>query len=455
MTEHFLYQGPSNHEAELKAQYIKEKLANLPAPAAIVDAAVVRYNCKLMLDATDILGVQFRAHVKTHKTIQASKLQVGEARPVRLVVSTVAELEHIFPWLLECIKAGREVNVLYGVPASPSSLPRLAKIAQALGSSSHISLMVDHPRTLDNIQSHRELFPGIVPIFLKIDTGYGRAGVKPDSQTLREMCKNLKEPSIKSVITVLGLYTHLGHSYGFSSPLESLEGLLAEFEALNTVAENHFTETRLTLSVGATPTATAAQMLTDDAQVEQLDGYSNVRARWNMLKQSRHNLEIHAGVYPFLDMQQLATHARISNLSEGNIGLRVLVEVASLYSERSKPEALIAAGSLALGREPCKSYSGWGIATPWSSLAVENRNEYYSTKSPKGWIVGRISQEHGVLTWEGDTDGMRELQIGEKLMLWPNHACVAGAGFGWYYVVDSDVDGGEAVQDVWVRCRGW
>lgn len=451
--EPLLYQSSTNHEAPLKAQYVGTKLAELPAPAAILDVATVRRNCKLMLDTAASLDIQFRAHIKTHKTIHGSQLQAGEEGPVRLVVSTVAELEHILPWLKDCIKAGREVNVLYGVPASASSLPRLAKLAQALGSASHISLMVDHPSILENIEEHRNLFPGSLPIFIKIDTGYNRAGVKPDSQTLSALCQKLK--SMNDAVSVLGLYSHLGHSYGFSTPLESLEGLLDEFETISSLAEKHFSSLNLTLSVGATPTATAAQMLADSAQAKQLDSQNAILDRWNTLKKSKHSLEIHAGVYPFLDMQQLATQARRSNLSEKNIGLRVLVEVASLYSERAKPEALVAAGSLALGREPCKAYSGWGVVTPWSSLEPKKLGEHYSFQSPKGWIVGRISQEHGLLTWEGETAGMRELQIGEKLLVWPNHACVAGAGFGWYYIVDSDIDNGEVVHDVWVRCRGW
>jgi D-serine deaminase-like pyridoxal phosphate-dependent protein len=312
--------------------------------------------------------------------------------------------------------------------------------------------MVDHPSTLDSLQKLGGSLPGNVPIFLKIDTGYGRAGLGPDSRTLQEIGTRLGARSMENAVTVLGLYSHLGHSYSFSTPGESLQGLLTEFESLASVAHNHFRSSNLTLSVGATPTATAAQMLADNAEAEQFD---SVRGRWEALKRSRHNLEIHAGVYPFLDMQQLATQARSSNLGEENIGLRILVEVASLYSDRSKPEALIAAGSLALGREPCKSYSGWGVVTPWSSIVPGKAKEHYRTDLQKGWIVGRISQEHGILTWEGDISDMRELRIGEKLLLWPNHACIAGAGFGWYYIVDSDVDSGETVQDVWLRCRGW
>jgi D-serine deaminase-like pyridoxal phosphate-dependent protein len=453
--EPLLFKSSTNHEAALKTQYLDAKMADLPTPAAILDSAVIRKNCQLMLTTASKLNIQFRAHIKTHKTIQATKLQVGETGAVRLVISTIAELELVAPWLKECIGKGREVSVLYGVPAAPSSVSRVARIARELGGAGYVAFMVDHPETLDMIAKHQADFEGSVPVYIKIDTGYGRAGVKPNSNTLKAIRGKLVDPSISQVVAPLGTYSHFGHSYGFSTPLESLEGLLTEFELLRSVAETTFKGTKLTLSVGATPTATAAQMLADSAEASQVAGSDNVRSRWEALKNSPHTLEIHAGVYPFLDMQQLATQARISNLTESNFGFRVLVEVASIYSEREKPEALIAAGSLALGREPCKSYSGWGIVSPWSSVENVKDVGYFTTQNKTGWIVGRISQEHGILTWEGDAAGKRDLQIGEKLLIWPNHACITGAGFGWYYVVDSDVDGGETVQDVWVRCRGW
>lgn len=60
-----LYQAPP--DAALKAQYVGQRLENIQAPAAIIDLATVKKNCKLMLEAADSLKVQFRAHVKTHK----------------------------------------------------------------------------------------------------------------------------------------------------------------------------------------------------------------------------------------------------------------------------------------------------------------------------------------------------------------------------------------------------
>ena len=115
-----LYPSPS--QAVLRDMFVGKPLAEVPAPAVILDAAVLRRNCAMMLQATETLGVQFRAHVKTHKTIELARLQIGddirsngtpsnEGRPVRLIASTVTEIEHMLPWLQECRSRGREVNV--------------------------------------------------------------------------------------------------------------------------------------------------------------------------------------------------------------------------------------------------------------------------------------------------------------------------------------------------------
>ena len=209
------------------------------------------------------------------------------------------------------------------------------------------------------------------------------------------------------------------------------------------------------LSVGATPTATSIQNIgTQRTGASQLiKQMANLKAEVSRVSQI-HEIELHAGVYPFLDLQQLATHASPSalgtELSTADIAVTILSEVASLYPNRDTPEALLAAGSLALGREPCKSYPGWGKVTSWNTTAAD-------TKNSSGWMLGRISQEHGILTQDGDTESQVELHVGQKVRIWPNHACIAGAGFGWYLVVDSDLPESQrdTIVDVWVRCRGW
>jgi len=54
-----------------------------------------------------------------------------------------------------------------------------------------------------------------------------------------------------------------------------------------------------------------------------------------------------------------------------------------------------------------------------------------------------------VEAWPGAEES--KLEVGQKVRIWPNHACISGAGFGWYLVVD----GGDEIVDVWPRWRGW
>lgn len=81
----------------------------------------------------------------------------------------------------------------------------------------------------------------------------------------------------------------------------------------------------------------------------------------------------------------------------------------------------------------------------------------------QGWVVGRLSQEHGVLTWmpsptgaPGPPPDLGMVRVGQRVRPWPNHACIASSHFGWYFVVDHDRPGSEdEVVDVWPRARGW
>lgn len=200
----------------------------------------------------------------------------------------------------------------------------------------------------------------------------------------------------------------------------------------------------LVISVGATPQVVSSQnLLRDDTLC------SEARELKALLRET--NVELHAGVYPILDMQQFSTHASAdSGCLEDEIAISVLAEVCSVYNdgEREKPEALLAAGTLALGREPCPSYSGWGVVSSW-------RMDGVCKDSSERLVVERISQEHAIVTWDSESQTKIPLHIGQVVKVYPNHACVTGAFYGWYFVVDSDQDSQSArIVDVWVRARG-
>ena len=223
------------------------------------------------------------------------------------------------------------------------------------------------------------------------------------------------------------------------------------------------------LSVGATPTATSVENI-NHSNLKLLDKAQRLIDS----VRSDFVIELHAGVYPILDMQQLATHASPSaapgrptgpdaKITTADLALTILTEVTSTYDERCNssgghvPEALIAVGTLALGHDVAKSYSGWGIVSDWGMEFAYGGKQNVEGRS--GWQVGRISQEHGVLTKDEMLYNlsMASLTVGQKVRIWPNHACIAGAGHGWYLVVDSSLpeERRDEIVDVWIRCRGW
>lgn len=373
-------------------------------------------------------------------------------------------------------------KMLYSFPAHKAAIAVLWDIHHALGENS-VTLMVDHPDQVQLVERHAHDMGFKIGVFIKIDTGYHRAGVLPDSPECDALISRVLESERSGKCFLHGLYSHASHSYNGQDSQDAISVLCDEFEGIYRVARSRLSgrSRPLVLSVGATPTATAVQNPGVDGATSE-DGPETKRLREMMaaMKAEGCALEVHAGVYPTLDLQQLATHARGQSLmTHDDIALTVLAEVVSLYPGRGQndtTEALITAGSLALGREPVqggREYSGWGIMSPWRApRSLENEEDLpkYPVPGPdfpkgfKGWEVGRISQEHGILVWKGKKEDEVPLKVGQKIRIWPNHACIAGAGFDYYAVIDSTLEGrdpdalgprSEEVLDMWLRTRGW
>ncbi|OOF91360.1 hypothetical protein ASPCADRAFT_518598 [Aspergillus carbonarius ITEM 5010] len=442
---------PLASQSDLQAFYIGKDISNVPKPAVVLDVAIIKRHCASMLEAAKALGVGFRAHVKTHKTPQIARLQVGEdSEDANFVISTVLEGETLSPLFKELRRAGRRVNVLYGIPLVPSQVTRLAELAKQIGEGS-VSVMIDHPDQVEYLNIFRDVAGFRACVFIKVDSGYHRAGLPPAMLNKGGLLERVVRGEREGGLVLLGVYSHNSLSYS-GSTVEELMGFLREEivgcrEALR--MNQHVLagerERELVISVGATPQVVSVKRL--------LQGELGPEAR--ALKAlldgdeegiGRVKVELHAGVYPVLDMQQLGTNAHTGNAGE-EIAISVVAEVCSVYNdaERSKPEVLVAAGSLALGREPCKSYPGWGLVADWRRQ-----------QGPSRLLVERISQEHAILAWEKGEESEIPLRVGQAVRIFPNHACVTGALYGWYLVVDSDQDGeGSTIVDVWPRPTGW
>ncbi|KAI5793316.1 hypothetical protein EDC01DRAFT_706478 [Geopyxis carbonaria] len=398
--------------SELRSRYLNAPISSLPVPSALLHLATVQNNCIRLLNACTRLGCSFRPHIKTHKTAELTRLQIGDGSVTcgRVVVSTVREAEA----LEECglIREGVVKDILYGLPCAPSAAPRLAALRDRnLGLT--ISIMLDHASQIPALTSAG----GSWSAYIKLDGSYHRAGLPPSSSELTTLAAAI---AAAPGVTLVGVYAHAGNSYAADSADVATTYLSEELHLVTDAARRLGRgKQELVLSVGATPTALSAAA---SAELQML-----VAAGWR--------IEVHAGVYTVLDLQQLATQP--DGIGRRDLALTMLAEVASVYPARGVgqvDEALVGLGTTGLGREPGREEGVWGV------VVGEDGEE-------SGWVVGRISQEHGVLVNRGRG---RELVVGEKVRVWPQHACIASAGHGWYFVTD-----GKRVVDVWVRWRGW
>ncbi|KAJ5952495.1 uncharacterized protein N7479_010908 [Penicillium vulpinum] len=401
------------------ASYIGRPISELPTPALILSKPILEQNIQTLLEDVKQLGIEFRPHVKTLKCIEVTRMMLGNGTHRRIVASTLAEIRGC----LDLVKEGKLDECLYGLPVSSTALPQL----QALTNTLKIILMIDSEQQIDLLESYASKSPSPVapwPVFIKIDIGSQRAGIVTDSPSLPSLIQRIES---SSAATVYGFYCHGGHSYACRTADSAAAVLHAEVEGVVDAAKvllNGRSGRRVVVSVGSTPTA-------------------HVVRRLRGLPEGM-ELELHAGNYPTNDLQQVST----SLVEPSQQAMRVLADVCSVYPTRN--EALVNAGTIALSKETGE-FPGYAV--------VADRPQ---------WSVVRMSQEHGILGWT-ESEQTRGLvgkigsracegemvrdafRVGDKVLLYIQHACITAAMHYAYYVVDE----GDIVRETWVPWKGW
>lgn len=407
----------------LRKEYVGKSLDEIPTPAFIVNKTIMAKNCGTMLERAVKMNASFRGHVKTHKSSDALPYQLGYAKDAtndlkcsRVVVSTLMEA-----WkMTDYYKSGEIDDVLYGLPIVKSRIPEVVQLTKLV---KNFRLMIDHESQLDmliDFSKQHDDWPQW-SFFVKVNMGSNRAGLVAGSEELNSLINKALAPENSKYLSLFGFYCHAGHSYSSKSTEEAMHYLLQEIIAANDAAGYAVSvkqDLKLTISVGSTPTSHS----------------SGVVALKSLPSPMYGELELHAGNYLFCDLQQMSTNC----ITHENVACSVLAEVASCYKGRGNQapgEVLVNAGVIAMAREP-------GPVPAWGQVA---------TPGFQDWLVGRLSQEHGLLVpKEGSNAKFPE--IGQKLRLIPQHSCITANAYQWYYVVES---GSDKVVDVWTTWRGW
>jgi D-serine deaminase-like pyridoxal phosphate-dependent protein len=336
--------------------------------------------------------VVFRPHVKTHKCIEVGLLQHGGERGP-ITVSTLAEAEFF--------AASGFDDVSYAFPIAPSRLDRVRKI---MAGGTTLNLLVDHLDAVAALESAGASAGRPFDAFMKIDCGYHRAGVSPESEESLAIARRMID---SPAIRLRGFLTHAGHSYHASSPAEIRRIAADEVRAVSVMAGRvrELSPQPMIRSIGSTPTC----MLVDTFESD----------------------EVRPGNYVFFDAVQLS----LGSCRIDDCAATVLTTVVGVYPGERK--VLVDAGTLAVAREPAaQEENGWGMVC---DLDLK----------PLPLTLRSMSQEHGQI-FETSPGGIDGLKVGDQLRVIPNHSCITAALHERYRVVEDDRVTGE-----WRPVRGW
>jgi D-serine deaminase-like pyridoxal phosphate-dependent protein len=331
---------------------------DIDTPAVIVDLDKMGQNIRNMAEKTRTYGVGLRPHTKTHKSPWIAHLQLKHgARGISVAKLGEAEV---------MVNAGID-DILIAYPIlGEQKLKRLSRLLDH----ATISLSLDSIEVAEGLSALGKGKDIRIPIYLEIDTGMGRCGLKPGEEA-RSLARRIVR---MRGVDLIGLLTHAGHGYGAKNEEELQRIGREEGEFLVDLAKSLQKEDGIgirEISVGSTPTARF---------VIQVPGITELRV----------------GTYVFNDVGQI----RVGAASLETCAASILVTVVG----RPTPDrAILDGGSKAFTNDRRAGMEEYGII-----------------KGRSGLSFVKMSEEHGILRVHEES---KDLKIGERLEIIPNHIC--------------------------------
>ncbi len=359
-------------------------IEELPTPALLLDLDVLDANLSHMAARARALGVKLRPHAKTHKCIEVAERQVA-AGAAGLTVATLYEAEafadHGF------------TDITWACPLPISRIDQALELATRI----QLGLLVDSHEALDALAA-RAPHDGAQKVWLKVDCGYHRAGVDPESDQAVDLAVAVEATGN---LEFAGILTHSGHAYHATNHAE-MAAIAEQERSVMAAFADRLRDAGVEVpdvSVGSTPAMSA---------VESLDGITEARP----------------GNYALYDHMQVV----LGSCAAADCAVSVLASVISRQPEHS----VVDAGALAMSKDTGSEHGPAGMGPVYQ----DDTNEL-----DPDMLLTSLSQEHGILN--------RSLPVGTRIRVMPNHSCLTVACFDEFQVVQ----GGEVV-DTWTIHRG-
>uniref|UniRef100_K3X9Z9 D-serine dehydratase n=1 Tax=Globisporangium ultimum (strain ATCC 200006 / CBS 805.95 / DAOM BR144) TaxID=431595 RepID=K3X9Z9_GLOUD len=362
-------------------------------PSVVVDETRLQRNVQRMQQLANDHHVQLRPHVKTHKTVEitAMQLQAGACG------ITVAKPSEAHKFLHSGLKSLKSILVAYPV-VQTAKIGKLLVAAQQFGM--EVRMTIDSAAGIDAVEKAANSCDYQVKVLIHIDVGYHRVGLEEGDPKILEFTKRIeKSPNLEFT----GLLSHAGHAYSCKTVEECAK--IAETERSTLVR----IKSSLEESGIAVPVVSVGSTLTEPAR-KSFVGITEIRP----------------GNYVFLDR----TPVNIGLFSIQDVSLGILVTVVS----SNKYYFIVDAGSKVLSSDAPRAVEGGTFGTNCYGLAFYEKDFERLDKPPTQnksvmadgheitcFEVSKLSEEHG---WIKQVEGIAPPPIGQRMIIFPNHACV-------------------------------
>ncbi len=343
-------------------------LEQLETPHAVVDVGRVRENIQTVQRYASDHGLGLRPHAKTHKDALLGRMQV-EAGALGLTVATPREAEVM-------ARAAQRLLVAYP-PVDPGRVERL----MGLPSDVELSIALDSAESLKRLAEGAARHGRTVDVLIELDLGARRTGLDHPDEVVA-----LARAATSSHTRFAGLMLHPGHlrrpaidpaergpeSRPNRQLIGRLQGLRQQLSSFLSALEKAGLPCPV-VSGGNSPTLFQSHLVPELT-------------------------EIRPGTYVYAD-RDLASQGV---MPWSSIAYSVL---STVVSTAVSGQAVIDAGTKALGREAIDGLTGYGALLD----------------DPEVRVV-RLSEEHGVLD---TSESARQLRVGDRVRVVPNHVCVS------------------------------
>jgi D-serine deaminase-like pyridoxal phosphate-dependent protein len=329
----------------------------LETPAIVVDLDRMERNLDAAAAYAAAHGLALRPHVKTHKSPLVAQEQLARGAH-GLTCAT--------PFEAEIMSAVCDDLLVAYPPVGAARARRLAALPAAV----RLTVALDSARAIDEIAKAAREADRTVGVYVELDLGMHRVGVAGVDEALALARRAADTPHLEFA----GLAFYPGH---VREAVGEQDAKLHELGAALERALGRFDAAGLpprVVSGGSTPTLW---------RTHELPGVTEFRP----------------GTYVYNDR----TTAAIGACAWDDCALSVL---ATVVSTAVPGQAVIDAGTKALGREPVRGADGEGFGQLLEHPDV---------------IVARMSEEHGVLDLERSD---WRPSVGERVRVVPNHVCI-------------------------------